>query len=81
MRHSFYEIDLTNTVKFGNNQCQAIINVTHLSRKNKAIVASDHSPSRSLSSLHRWKADPKFTRVLHGQTVPLPSSNAHVIQA
>ncbi len=43
---------------------QSKTNVTHLSRRNKATSASDHRPSRSLSSLQCWKADPIFTRVL-----------------
>ncbi len=41
---------------------QSKTNVTHLSRRNKATSASDRRPSRSLSSLQRWKADPIFTR-------------------
>ncbi len=43
---------------------QSKTHVTHLSRRNKATSASYHRPSRSLSSLQRWKADPIFTRVL-----------------
>ncbi len=42
---------------------QSKTNVTHLSRRNKATSASDYRPSRSLSSLQFWKADPIFTRV------------------
>ncbi len=34
--------------------------VTHLSGRNKATSGSDHRPSHSLSSLHRWKADPMW---------------------
>ncbi len=41
-------------------QCE--INVTHLSRRNNTTSVSDSSRSRSLSSLHRWRAAPIFTR-------------------
>ncbi len=40
------------------------INVTPLLRRNNATSAYNSSPSCSLSSLHRWKAAPIFTRVL-----------------
>ncbi len=39
-------------------RCRHGVNVTHLSRRNKATSASDRRPFRSLSSLQRWKADP-----------------------
>ncbi len=42
---------------------QTKTNVTHRSRRNKATLVSNRMPSRSLSSLQRWKADPIFTRV------------------
>ncbi len=35
-----------------------------IKKRNNATSASDSSPSRSLSSLHRWKAAPIFTWVL-----------------
>ncbi len=54
---------------------QSKTNVTHLSRRNKATSASDRRPSRSLSSLQRWKADLIFTRVLLLVTLSTPDAS------
>ncbi len=43
---------------------QSKINITHLSKRNNATSASASRPFCSLSSLHHWKAAPRFSRVL-----------------
>ncbi len=63
-QRSHYRIQCRQTLAVAAQHVWCRHGVTHLSRRNKATLASDHRLSRYLSSLQRWKAVPIFTRVL-----------------